>query len=387
MFSRMRDWTVAVFPERQIHFRTSGRVNYFRVKTPVQLITIFLLGISGWWIAYTSYSYIEHGKEILAKNGQIASARLAYHSLLGEVSEYQSKFNTITNDLERNHATMVALVDRNNKLRESLRDISKELRTTKNDRARVVDARETLINKLAELKDNMNGVTNHNFELKDNLNAIESDLKTALSERNHALFEKSRIKNYVGQLEARLKELNRSQHTSIQRLSDHTIGQISGLERIIKLTGIDPKQIINFDDPQTGQGGPFFPFDSTEVSPATGLKKKLDNLDLHLAWLNSLQTAMRFIPMSAPLQSYYITSGYGKRRDPINKRWAAHYGVDFGSNIKASVYATAPGIVRLAGWKGRYGRYVEIDHGNGLRTRYGHLGKIYVKRGEKVEFQ
>ena len=136
-----------------------------------------------------------------------------------------------------------------------------------------------------------------------------------------------------------------------------------------------------------GQGGPFIPIESIENAPSEDLKKGLDKLDLRLARLNSLQSAMRYLPLSAPLRSYYITSGFGKRRDPLNKRWAAHYGIDFGSHIKAKVFATAPGIVKVSGWKGRYGRFVEIDHGNGIVTRYGHLGKIYVKRGDKVKFQ
>jgi murein DD-endopeptidase MepM/ murein hydrolase activator NlpD len=49
-----------------------------------------------------------------------------------------------------------------------------------------------------------------------------------------------------------------------------------------------------------------------------------------------------------------------------------------------SVYATAPGKVVYAGWRGRFGRFVEIDHGNGIRTRYAHLRKIFVRKGDTV---
>ena len=436
LFGRLQDWITTIFPERQIHLRTDGRVNYFRITTTAQLAALILVSLSGWWIGYSSYSYVKHGRKIVAKNSQIASARLAYHSLLGEVGEYQNKFNKITNDLERNHSTMLALVDRNAKLRNSLHETSDKLRNTENDRARVANARETLINKLAKLKDDkhslvdrnaklrnslhetsiklrstkndrarivnarealfnrlgdlkdeMNGVTSHNFVLKDNLEAIENDLKIALSERNHARFERTRIENYVQQLETRLADLQQSQGMSVQRLSNHTARQIDDLERVISLAGIDPRKLAGRDGLVDGQGGPFIPIESIKNAPTDDLKKSLDKLDLRLARLNSLQSTMRFLPLSAPLRSYYVTSGFGKRRDPLNKRWAAHYGVDFGSHVKAKVYSTAPGIVKVSGWKGRYGRYVEIDHGNGILTRYGHLGKSYVKRGEKVKFQ
>ena len=82
-----------------------------------------------------------------------------------------------------------------------------------------------------------------------------------------------------------------------------------------------------------------------------------------------MQSVMKKIPLAPPLNSYYITSSFGKRRDPINKRWAAHYGLDLGSPFNSRVYSTAPGVVSFAGWKGKYGKLVEIDHGSGIKTR------------------
>ena len=59
---------------------------------------------------------------------------------------------------------------------------------------------------------------------------------------------------------------------------------------------------------------------------------------------------------------------------------------DLASRSKTKVYASAPGFVTKAGWKGRYGRMIEIDHGFGIYTRYGHLRKVLVKKGQKVDF-
>ena len=97
--------------------------------------------------------------------------------------------------------------------------------------------------------------------------------------------------------------------------------------------------------------------------------------------------AARPRPLSPPLDQYSVSSHFGKRRDPINRRWAMHYGIDLGGVLRTSVYATAPGVVRYAGRKGKYGRLVEINHGKGFRTRYGHLHKILVKRGQKVDYR
>ena len=79
-----------------------------------------------------------------------------------------------------------------------------------------------------------------------------------------------------------------------------------------------------------------------------------------------------------------MASSYGLRSDPFNNRKAMHYGVDLAGWGGAPVFATAPGKVIFAGRKGRYGKMVEIDHGYGIRTRYAHLQKVLVQRGEEV---
>ena len=63
---------------------------------------------------------------------------------------------------------------------------------------------------------------------------------------------------------------------------------------------------------------------------------------------------------------------------------ARHLGIDFSADKRASVYATAPGQVTQAGWYGQFGKFVEIDHGFGVKTRYAHLNDVIVKRGDRV---
>ena len=121
--------------------------------------------------------------------------------------------------------------------------------------------------------------------------------------------------------------------------------------------------------------------------PADRLKANLSTLNARLQYSQALESVMRKLPLSAPLDSFSITSRFGKRRDPINRKWAAHYGVDLGSVFKSPVYATAPGVVTHAGWSGIYGRLIEVDHGAGLKTRYGHLYKILVKKGRQLKFR
>lgn len=80
-----------------------------------------------------------------------------------------------------------------------------------------------------------------------------------------------------------------------------------------------------------------------------------------------------------------ISSGYGNRYHPVLKISKFHSGIDFASNVGAKIYATGDGIVKKAGRVGGYGNLVEIDHGFGFETRYAHMSKIEVKRGQKVK--
>jgi murein DD-endopeptidase MepM/ murein hydrolase activator NlpD len=78
-------------------------------------------------------------------------------------------------------------------------------------------------------------------------------------------------------------------------------------------------------------------------------------------------------------------SGFGYRSDPFNHRSAMHPGLDLAGPIGTPIYATADGTVARAGWNsGGYGNLVEIDHGRGISTRYGHMSAILVREGDRI---
>jgi murein DD-endopeptidase MepM/ murein hydrolase activator NlpD len=375
------------FPERQIHLRTLGRVSFFRLSQGFQVSTAVVLTAAVGWAGFASYSYVLHDKIVVDKNYQIANARLAYQSLLGEVAEYQMKFTTITQDLEENHSLMLGLVEKNASLQQSLKSIATQLEVTESDRTTILSARERLKKNLAENDERLQQMASHNYSLKDNLTSIEGDLQSALSERNQALFDGTTMRRQIKSLETLLTNLQQSEETSVQRLTERTTAYIKDMERIVDKAGLEVAQLLKLSGgirPE-GQGGPFIP--AADLLPAGRLKSELSKLDARLSHWEALQGAMRKLPLTVPLNAYYVTSGYGKRRDPINKRWSAHYGVDFGGTFKSRVYATSTGVVTYAGWKGKYGKLIEISHGAGLKTRYGHLHKILVKKGETVKFR
>lgn len=89
-------------------------------------------------------------------------------------------------------------------------------------------------------------------------------------------------------------------------------------------------------------------------------------------------------PSRAPIPGVAITSGFGRRIDPFTQRPAQHAGIDYSAPHGTSILASAGGRVRRAGPYGAYGRTVEIDHGDGLVTRYGHVYRVLVRVGDTV---
>ena len=97
-----------------------------------------------------------------------------------------------------------------------------------------------------------------------------------------------------------------------------------------------------------------------------------------------LSEAMKKVPLGKPVWTYWLSSPFGKRSDPFNARSATHKGVDLASNKGNKIKTMAEGRVTRAGNASGYGKLVEIDHGNGFKTKYAHMNKIYVKRGQMV---
>lgn len=375
-----------LFPERQIHLRTKGKVSFVRFTQRIQIaISLVLLAGLG-WAAFASISFVRNEAVLEGKDSEIANSKQAYRTLLGEVSEYQKKFTDVTADLEDSHSLMVGLIEKNAWLRQSLSKVSKKLDLTQSEREQIASARENLKNKLSTIEDKVRNISNQNFSLADNLSTAESDLQKALAGRNKALYEGTRMSRRIKNLEGRLTELQKTEENAIQRLTDSTATYIKTMKKVVSVAGLDIKKLLTGIDLLTAaQGGPFIAAGSGNL-PGNEMRESLANLDLHLSRWEALQGIMKRIPLAPPLNAYYVTSGFGKRRDPINRRWAAHYGLDLGGPFKSSVYSTAPGVVSFAGWKGKYGKLVEIDHGAGLKTRYGHLNKYSVKKGQKIKF-
>jgi murein DD-endopeptidase MepM/ murein hydrolase activator NlpD len=186
---------------------------------------------------------------------------------------------------------------------------------------------------------------------------------------------------------ARLTELQKSGRSAVQELSDRMEPFVADWKRVIARTGLDAEDLLAaVETGPEASGGPFVPASGEDGTP-TPLERDLARFEERLDEAASLRQVISRLPLTVPLDAYAVSSGFGRRRDPINKRTARHEGLDLIAPLNSPIFATAPGVVTYAGRNGRYGNFVEIDHGAGLRTRFGHLAKILVKKGEKVKYR
>lgn len=161
-------------------------------------------------------------------------------------------------------------------------------------------------------------------------------------------------------------------------------------ERLVSLSKLDSKE-FNFSY-NPALGGPHEPGEaiSAEFGNVLGdLSDQLDSRDQQLSILEDVlmreQVKNQSRPSGRPIVKGWTSSYYGKRTDPFSGHLAMHKGMDFAGREGSEIVATSSGVVTWASSKYGYGNLVEINHGNGYTTRYGHNAEILVKVGDTVE--
>ena len=166
-------------------------------------------------------------------------------------------------------------------------------------------------------------------------------------------------------------------------------------ERVSGLAGLKPdevRQMVQSPPKPGGQGGPFVPVGSLSMAELNRLVSSLDeatdqSTDVYTLVESRLferRLASLMVPNSPPVNGQ-VGSGFGFRSDPFTGRAALHTGLDFPAETGTSIMAAAGGVVRSTDFHPAYGNLLEIDHGNGLSTRYAHTSKILVKAGDLVK--
>ena len=169
-------------------------------------------------------------------------------------------------------------------------------------------------------------------------------------------------------------QIERNQLAEVATVREQLSDQSEQISRVLKSIGIKPAPA-----PQFGIGGPL-----QEVSDVTDFDSHLVALETSLDHYDKLAAKLRAAPIGTPVNNPMVSSHFGTRTDPFTGRRAMHSGIDFKAGYGTAVFATGYGKVVKAGRLGGYGNMIEIQHEDGLTTRYGHLKKILVKKGQLV---
>ncbi|MBS0320847.1 MAG: M23 family metallopeptidase [Proteobacteria bacterium] len=203
-------------------------------------------------------------------------------------------------------------------------------------------------------------------------------------QREEARRAQERVQGHLNAMAVRLGELQAQ------------VLRLEGLgERLAKSAGLKPQELPSLT-PETapGRGGPISSLPQKALSEdefADLLKSLSRDVELRAdqygvldALLTQDSANRKFLPTAMPVTNGWYSSNFGYRIDPFTGLQTFHEGVDFPAEVGTPVVATASGKVIFADTHPEYGKMVEIDHGNGLTTRYAHASKLLVKEGDLV---
>jgi murein DD-endopeptidase MepM/ murein hydrolase activator NlpD len=409
------------FPERQIYIRSEGQVQFFTFSSRMQGIlagaSVLVLG----WIAFASVNVIfkdgileakeRHFQQMQASyETRIGDLQLSYDELNGALVVAQDRFKTIADSLEAKQRTLTAVIEHKAQLQASL-GIAPVAPA-----AAAVSAKSLPANK----RGGMGGVfeasqpnaadiapppaahTEMTSPVASPSPAAESALparnshttqrttffrgavlklgslfhrKVATNELNHPAVKQANAES------ARMVRLEIGESTLLAEATQDVNKETARLSRVLKGTGINTVTLTKrvLAEETTAQIPEFN--EVTDDAFGAGIS----DAAAAMGKLHDVVAALNAIPLITPTQVGAVSSGFGARVDPFNEQLAFHSGIDFSGPKGSDVRVTAPGIVVFAGPRGDYGNTVEVDHGYGVRTRYGHLSKIVAQVGSPVE--
>ncbi|NDP41140.1 MAG: M23 family metallopeptidase [Aromatoleum sp.] len=172
--------------------------------------------------------------------------------------------------------------------------------------------------------------------------------------------------------------------------------RLDGLgERLAKVAGLKPQELPSLQSGQVpGRGGAESSMPARDLSVAEfsellaklsrQVEQRSDQLGVLEALLVQDSANRKFLPTFAPIVDGWYSSNFGDRIDPFSGQQSFHEGVDFPAETGTPIVAAASGKVVAAGYHAQYGKMLEIDHGNGLVSRYAHTSQLLVTEGDLV---
>jgi murein DD-endopeptidase MepM/ murein hydrolase activator NlpD len=212
---------------------------------------------------------------------------------------------------------------------------------------------------------------------------LESRTPTVAAPQPNQYAKNGGVDTVIGRLQASLDQVESRQLATLSAAEETMDSKARRMRGAISDLGLNMAQ-LEAAVPRVAMGGPFVPVKL--AANADPFERQLYRVYVSRAQVDKLNRTMALVPYRKPVVGEVeFTSGFGVRSDPFLGRPAMHTGLDFRAATGDPIRATANGRVTSAAYAGGYGRMVEIDHGNGLATRYGHMSEIHVKVGDTIK--
>jgi murein DD-endopeptidase MepM/ murein hydrolase activator NlpD len=350
-----------IFQPKQILIRRAGQVSSWNVSRAVQWLLLFIAMIFTYWLysATTGFLNKSEAVEHITSQGQLES------------QQWQVEKRKLESQLAQQKQQLLVLQQKQVLLQEVVDSLPSSLTSTNTNQTVAEQA-----TPLDEVHSSLEHTSLSNDDLQSLPDIHHSEASHAESSEHEQLVTPAETNTTANDVSNTLLILE----DEFQTLRDVLASHIATRHASIK-TSLSELGMLNNNKGNAAQGGPLHQLDDDTLPP--------DYLELadSLVRLNELEQVIAQLPSALPAEDYYVSSRYGLRKDPITGQRAFHKGVDLAGWHKTKIFAPADGVVVRAGRNGGYGNFIELEHANGVKTRFGHLHKINVKKGQQVNKQ
>lgn len=321
---RIRGW----FPERELIMRSEGQVRYLRISSRLQMtVAAMVAGLLLAWVltmaAVAIGSFLERHNNIVLLNREAKVTKAE-----SRIAAYRKDVDAVAEDLDRRQSFIENMV-------------------------------KAYVGELPADAEEGETVSDSSAEASKTVDKVSTLVPEA----------------------APLAQVEASQLAFAERLTRFADRRSAAAEDALRRLGLNPDRMLAALEDRSAMGGPLI---ALLPSAKASLDPRFRRLGLSLARMDALQRGLRGIPQVNPAAGTHISSGFGFRTDPFAGGPAFHAGLDFKGPAGAPIFAAASGRVAFVGRRPGYGNCVEIDHGNGLRTRYAHMSAFRIRAGQPV---
>tara|TARA_B110000208_G_scaffold83654_1_gene106215 strand:- start:3 stop:1301 length:1299 start_codon:yes stop_codon:yes gene_type:complete len=379
-------------PEKRLFLRTGSETRFVRLSPTTQIIAVLgSTSFIAWTIIATAIVLMDtigsgNFRDQARRDQAIYEERLnsiasERDNRTSEALAAQQRFNTALAQVSSMQSELLASEDERKELERGIDVIQATLRRTMNQREALKTELEVIVSKL-DTESGIISSTSAASGVSNAMDYVNDTLEDVARERDSANARALQAQSQTSGLELEIQFLEEKANQIFRQLEDAMTISVKPLDKMFRNAGLDTNRLLKqIQRGYSGQGGAMSPisFHQNELGPSDITVDRANSILAQLDRLNIYRIAAEKAPFSMPLKgSFRFTSGYGPRWGQM------HRGTDFAARSGTPIYATADGVVARAEWWGGYGRVVYIKHAFGIETRYAHLAKIRVKKGQRV---